>query len=77
MDVVHTLNERLGENIRLRRKEARMTQEQLAAELGVTWQMVSRIERGRSGMTVRYLVKLAKLLHCYPFELLEGLEAFV
>lgn len=77
MDIVLTFNERLGENIRMRRKTARLTQEAVAEALDVTPQMVSKLERGRTGVSLFNLVKLARVLHCYPFELIEGLEAFV
>lgn len=77
MDTVYTFNEGLGENIRLLRKRAHLTQEDLAERLDVTTQMVSKLERGRCGTSSRRLVELAKALQCGLVELLEGLEGCV
>jgi transcriptional regulator with XRE-family HTH domain len=38
----------IGENIRKYRNRLDLTQEELADRIGVTWEMVSRYERGES-----------------------------
>lgn len=51
----------IGEAIRRKRKELGLTQEELAQRLGVTWEMVSRYERGES-ITITRLMQLIEVL---------------
>ena len=50
----------IGENIRRRRREADMTQEQLGEELGVSYQAISRWENGTAYPDIEFLPTLAK-----------------
>lgn len=63
-----------GRILRSVRKEARLTQEQLALEAGVERNYVSLIERGINQPTVRVLFKLAQALGTAPSVLLEKVE---
>lgn len=63
-----------GKALRHRRKEAGLTQEQLAHDADVQRNYVSLIERGIHQPTVSMLFKLAHALHCRPSELIEGAE---
>lgn len=54
----------LGLNIRARRKELGMTQEQLAEKLGVGHQALSRIEQGHMAPKMDRLPALAEALQC-------------
>ena len=41
-------NKEIGENIKIYRNKRRFTQQELADKVGVTWEMISRYERGVS-----------------------------
>jgi transcriptional regulator with XRE-family HTH domain len=51
---------RLGQNIRERRKERRMSQTELAQKAGVALMTISRLERGEHDPHVRTLSQIAK-----------------
>ena len=55
-----------------RRKNLKLTQGELAAELGVTQGAVSQWENGIAFPSLRILVKLAAVLHCTVDEILRG-----
>ena len=59
-----TLTSQLGKNIRSRRKQLGMTQEQLAEMLGVGHQALSRIEQGKMAPKMDRLPCLAQSLQC-------------
>lgn len=52
------------------RKHRGMTQEDLAAEVGVTASSISQLETGKQGWTDATLIALADALHCQPADLL-------
>lgn len=64
----------LGEVIKRRRTECRMTQEFVAEALGVSRQAVSKWESGASDPSTTNLLALAKLLGAEPEELLREVE---
>lgn len=64
--------ERFGQNVRKARLAHGWTQEQLAAESGLAYVQVSRIERGRREIRLRTLVKLVRALEVSPSDLLDG-----
>lgn len=64
----------LGEVIKRRRTECRMTQEFVAEALGVCRQAVSKWESGASDPSTTNLLALAKLLGAEPEELLREVE---
>jgi len=51
----------IGENIRKYRKRLKLTQDELADKVGITWEMISRYERGESS-PMNQLDKLAEAL---------------
>ncbi len=61
----------LGEVLKRRRTEGRMTQEFVAEALGVSRQAVSKWESGASDPSTANLIALAKLLGTTPEELLK------
>ena len=63
-----------GKVLRLVRKEAKMSQEQLALSAGVERNFVSLIERGVNQPTIRVVFKLAHALGTSPTRLLELTE---
>ncbi len=58
-----TLTEIIGRNITKYRKQAGMTQAQLAELIGVSTAFISRVERGQKIMKVQTLYETAPALH--------------
>ena len=54
----------LGENIRRFRKKMKMTQEELADKIGVSFQAVSKWENAQSAPDISLLPLLAKVFNC-------------
>jgi transcriptional regulator with XRE-family HTH domain len=63
-----------GRVLRAARKEAKMSQEQLALAAGVERNFVSLIERGINQPTIRSVFKLADALRTSPARLVELTE---
>ena len=63
-----------GEVLRMYRKRAEMTQEQLGFEAGIERNYVSMLERGERQPTIGTLFSLAKALKVQPSELVLGVE---
>ena len=64
----------LGRNIRDARLKAGMTQECLAELVGVHWQTISGIERGRYPFAVTTFARVTQFLQVSANRLLEGLK---
>jgi len=64
----------LGANIAIRRQYARLTQEQLAANLDITADAMSRIEKGRFAPKLSRLPDIADALDCSVADLFRGLD---
>ena len=54
----------LGETVRIRRKKARLSQEQLAEKADLTRNYIGDIERAEKKVTLETLAKIAKALKC-------------
>lgn len=66
----------VGRNIRKRRKELKISQEALAAAIGVTFQQVQKYERASNRVSASMLHRIANALHCHVATLYDGtLEA--
>lgn len=63
----------LGENIRLHRQKAGLTQEKLAELADLHTNFVGDIERGEENVSVDALVRLASALRVKVADLVEGL----
>lgn len=63
-----------GRVLRAARKEAKLSQEQLALTAGVERNFVSLIERGINQPTIRIVFKLAEALQTSPARLVELTE---
>lgn len=59
----------LGEKIKSRRKILGMSQKRLAEISGIGQSSISRYETGDGGITLDYILKLAKVLECSPLYL--------
>lgn len=60
----------IGENIRIYRERAKLTQQQLADKIGISWEMISRYERNESSPIYK-LNGLSKALSVSKSQLLE------
>lgn len=60
----------IGKQIKQYRSLNNLTQQQLADKIGVTWEMISRYERGTSS-AMQKIEQLAKALKIHPAELLK------
>ena len=67
---------RLGQNIRERRKERRMSQTELAQEAGVALMTISRLERGEHDPHLRTLSQIARGLGVPLLELMRSAGYF-
>jgi transcriptional regulator with XRE-family HTH domain len=62
----------VGRNIRRLRRERGLSQEDLAAEIGVHRTYMGGVERGERNLTLRSLERLAERLGVSPLSLLDG-----
>lgn len=53
----------LGNAIRKKRKESKLTQKQLAAIVGITYQQIQKYESGNSGISVDMLLRIGDALN--------------
>lgn len=60
----------IGKLVRERRYKKKITQEQLAAHLGLSFGMVQKYETGASPLTIVRLVEIAKFLGCRTTDLI-------
>ena len=60
----------IGENIRIYRERAHLTQQELADKIGVSWEMISRYERSASS-PLKKIGAIANALNVYMSTLLE------
>jgi transcriptional regulator with XRE-family HTH domain len=66
------LLDRIGMRVLARRKELGLTQEDLAARLGISGPNIGRIERGAPNVTVRMLCRVAEALETTVQDLMFG-----
>jgi transcriptional regulator with XRE-family HTH domain len=65
---------RLGISIRDRRRQQRITQEAIAAHMGLTRTSIVNIEKGRQHLAVHQLVRMSDLLGCAPGDLIPSAQ---
>ena len=58
-----TFNKRIGENLRRLRGVARLTQDALASNIGVSRATIANMETGRQAMSAYQLVRIARALN--------------
>jgi transcriptional regulator with XRE-family HTH domain len=74
-DAHHPLDIALGSRIRLRRRELGLSQEQLAKQIGITFQQVQKYEHGANRVSFSRLVDIAHALKCSTHDLIGDLDA--
>jgi len=65
------VSEKIGARIRTLRKQAELTQQELAEQAGVSYKYLGQVERGQVNLSVEKLVEIAQGLHLAPSELLD------
>lgn len=65
----YKINQQLGEKIARERKRRKMTQEELAAQVGVQTATISNIERGETDTSIYTTYKIAQALKLHIKEL--------
>jgi len=76
-DATITYGALVGRMVEIRRKQLGISQEPLARALGITQSAFSRLERGRSTLTVTQLRIIARHLSIRAAELLDEAEFYV
>ena len=71
-----SVSERLGRRLRQRRRVLELTQAQLAARCGLTFQLIHKYEAGIVHMSVDRLLLLADALRMPLHEILDGLQTY-
>jgi transcriptional regulator with XRE-family HTH domain len=71
----HPLDVALGSRIRLRRRELALSQEQLAREIGITFQQVQKYEHGTNRVSFSRLVEIARALGCGVMDIVGDLDS--
>lgn len=67
------MTEEFGKRVRLHRKQASWTQEQLAAAASMHFTYVASVERGERNISLENIVRLAHALDVNPAALIDGL----
>jgi transcriptional regulator with XRE-family HTH domain len=67
----------LGRNARAARKEAHLSQSQVAAKSAIHSTEVSRIERGLRDPRLSTIIRLARAVGVQPAQLLDGIEVWL
>ncbi|HEV2533566.1 helix-turn-helix domain-containing protein [Phenylobacterium sp.] len=71
----HRLDVAIGQRVRERRRALGMSQQDLAEQLGVSFQQVQKYERGANRVSFSRLVETAAALRCTLGDLAEGLDS--
>jgi len=71
----HPLDTALGSRIRLRRRELGLSQEQLARQVGITFQQVQKYEHGTNRVSFSRLVEIARALNCGVMDIVGDLDS--
>lgn len=70
-----SLNQAFGETLRMARRQAKISQEELAARSGLHRTYVSQLERGQKSPSLNVVAGLARSLGVRPHELVRSAES--
>src|SRR5215471_2909735 len=70
----HPLDIALGARVRLRRKALKMSQDQLARALGITFQQIQKYEHGANRISFSRLVGICEVLKCSVADLISDID---
>ena len=76
-DMKTKVQEQLGYNIRKARLKSGVSQEELAAKVGIHRTYIGSVERGERNIGIMNIVKIAAALNIAVSELVEGLSEVV
>jgi transcriptional regulator with XRE-family HTH domain len=71
----HPLDAALGARVRLRRKELRLSQDELARKVGITFQQIQKYEHGTNRISFSRLIEICEALNCSLSDLITDLGA--
>ncbi|WP_370868358.1 helix-turn-helix domain-containing protein [Phenylobacterium sp.] len=71
---IHPVDLHVGQRLRLRRRELKVTQGDLAGRLGISFQQVQKYERGMNRLSASRLYEIACVLKVGVEYFFEGLE---
>ncbi len=71
---IHPVDLHVGMRLRLRRRELKVTQTELAGHLGISFQQVQKYERGMNRLSASRLYEIAGVLLVGVEYFFEGLE---
>jgi transcriptional regulator with XRE-family HTH domain len=66
--------ELIGTNIKICRKQARLTQQALAEKAGISYKYLGEIERGQGNLSVEILLKIVNALGIAAGDVLDGMQ---
>ena len=72
--VSNPLDIALGARIRVRRKSLGLSQDDLAVQVGLTFQQIQKYERGANRVSFSRLVEIARTLKCRAQDLIGDLD---
>lgn len=81
---VNNFDTLIGKRIQLKRKEAKLSAEELSEKIGISQQQLSRYERGENKINLTHLIQISEyletplnwfLLDCYPSQTQDDLKA--
>ena len=67
------INRIIGENIKLVRKKAHFTQEELSEKIDANSQFLSRVENGNVGISIDNVIKICNATGCSATEIFDGI----
>jgi transcriptional regulator with XRE-family HTH domain len=70
----HPLDVALGGRIRLRRRELGLSQDQLARQIGITFQQIQKYEHGTNRVSFSRLAEIAEALKCSVSDIIGDLD---
>lgn len=70
-------NDRMQNRLRFIREDRGLTQEELAEKANTTKAQISKLEKGQRRLSMEWTQRLARVLECHPFELIEEAVAVV
>ena len=73
-DEENALNEIVGGRLKTARKNAKLTQTNLAKKLNISFQQIGKYEKGQNGLNAIRIVQISNLLNIPKSYLLENIE---
>ncbi|WP_063963356.1 helix-turn-helix transcriptional regulator [Ensifer sp. Root31] len=64
------LSLQIGERLRTIRQMRGLSQEKVAASLGITFQQIQKYERGANRLSVPTLIQICEVLNAHPMEII-------